>query len=828
MSDLIVSRVQPVELGLKPPAESIPVVLASSDDISINVKQTQPETEVALSLLGIPRSETTLGVFSDVTTYGIDKEIWASFPEVYSPEKGGVRFLENRSAGKIEAPPGKFALLNTKRAFPYLPGRVSSSTFGLRAVFQDKISATDAELVTINSYYNTLSTPPIRKWGQYGDKNGYYFEVRGVGLGDNFLNVRRTDGIPTTFLIEKYTSVFIPEANRFQYVAPASGPITITQVPSGIVADDLYYSHAVLNDMSLEVPQNTPGAVRVYDGHTGLFKYVNKNNATVYEYRVPRSWFGFDQLNGQTGNPMKYSDVVYIDNIKRLPGETIVGKSDDSVRQINFSKVTMYKTEYSWYGAIGCIFLTYVPVLDDTARWVKMHYLRGSNQLSFPTLGNPYLPMCFYVQNPAQNTFTESVEKYGASYFIDGADKGSVRVFSIINDSGTTVNTGVTGLRVGTSVSDSGIFSNFANPFIRSPHTTRVFSNFKTYLIGAYLLGSVTVVNAGQTVTKEISPGSIIITDIKITDGESYIFLNQQIFDEFGSTGVSSITYNNLRAECPRGQFCLGIKMKKTIGPSNVVSKASVFPVRLNTGNGNPSKATFFRLIKNGRLPEKNNSVANTRSMAVKSNIVIPGDIRTVRIEFWKNVVTSGDFTVPGTGTTVYIKDIPGLLSLVSSSSNFNTYDFTRYEPGTDTVLVPSPAYNTPLSVTSNSRGFDMGIQETGFDLQFRDIAAPTSTNNTYTQSPDIYSAINYDTAEARLPLVNTGQVVASLITGPGSSDDFDLTPYFGFNKEFLAGSGLSLEVLFDDELIVIGNTFDVDSSMSISPTVTNLTWEEQ
>lgn len=827
MADLIVSRVQPVELGIKGPNESIPVVLSSSEDVTINVKQTQPETEVALSLLGIPRSETTLGVFSDVTTYGIDKEIWASYPEVYSPATGGVRFLENRSAGKIEAPPGTFAMLNSKRAFPYLPGRVSSSTFGLRAVFQDRSTINDSDLTTINSYYNTLSTPPIRKWGQYGDKNGYYFEVRGIGEGDNFLNVRRTDGVPTQYLIDNYTAGTIPTANRFQY-SVTNNNITITQVPSGILADDLFYTHAVINDMSLEVPQSTPESVRIYDGTSGLFKYVKKENALVYEFRVPRSWFGYDQLNGLVGNPVRYSDVVYIDNIKRLPGELIVGKTDDSVRKINFSKVTMYKTEYSWYGAIGCIFLTYVPVLDQTARWVKMHYLRGSNQLSFPTLGNPYLPMCFYVQNPRQNTYTESVEKYGASYFIDGADKGSVRVFSVVNDSGTTLNSGVTSIKPGNTVADFGIFSNYQFPFIRSPHTNRTFANFKTYMIGGYLLGTITIINAGQTIIREIAPGSITVTDIKVTADASFIFLNKQIFDDIGSTGVTQVNISNLRVVCPRGQFCIGIKMKKTIGPSNVVSKASVFPVRFNSGNGNPSKATFFKLIKNARLPEKSNANGNGRSQALKNSVLIPGDVRAVTLELWKNIISSGDIAFSSNTATVFIKGVPGRLTLKSVSTNFITADFVRYEPGDEIVLTPAAAYGDAISVTTASRGYDMVIQETGYDYLFRDVFTPVSNVSVYNQSPDTYSAINYDTAEDRLPLVNTGQIVASLITGPGSSDDFDLTPYFGFNKEFLAGSGLSLDVLFDDELIVIGNTFDIDNSQSLSPVITNLTWEEQ
>ena len=82
-SNYSVSRTQPVPLGIQPANKSIPVVITNDEAITLNVKNTQPITEVALSLLGIPRAETALGVFADVTTYGIDRNIWTSTPIVY-------------------------------------------------------------------------------------------------------------------------------------------------------------------------------------------------------------------------------------------------------------------------------------------------------------------------------------------------------------------------------------------------------------------------------------------------------------------------------------------------------------------------------------------------------------------------------------------------------------------------------------------------------------------------------------------------------------------------------------------------------------------------
>ena len=56
-------------------------------------------------------------------------------------------------------------------------------------------------------------------------------------------------------------------------------------------------------------------------------------------------------------------------------------QTDTSIWNLEFDKVTMYKIEFSWYGAVGALFLAYVPVGAGEARWVRVHHLRASNQL---------------------------------------------------------------------------------------------------------------------------------------------------------------------------------------------------------------------------------------------------------------------------------------------------------------------------------------------------------------------------------------------------------------------------------------------------------------
>jgi hypothetical protein len=116
----------------------------------------------------------------------------------------------------------------------------------------------------------------------------------------------------------------------------------------------------------------------------------------------------------------------------------------------------MFKMEYSWYGAVGGHFLAYVPdaTTAGEARWVRMHHIRASNQLTSPSLGNPTLPLSYLVQKGTSGN-ENSIYKYGASYYIDGGDKGTIVARSQSNTADRAVTTSGTmllGLRTRSTI----------------------------------------------------------------------------------------------------------------------------------------------------------------------------------------------------------------------------------------------------------------------------------------------------------------------------------------------------------------------------------------
>lgn len=453
VSVVTVGRTAPIPPGPQLAKDSLPVVIASDQDAVPVEVENQQISEVSLSLLGIPRAEVALGIFADVTTYDINPNEWQS------EGTGTTTHIATESAAKVSLGTGvtnAYQILSSKRFFRYQPGRVSAATFGVR----------------VN---NTTDITDIKKFGAFDKKDGYYVEVQGGGqtaIGDketNLFCVRRTSAL---------------ESNELGIRTPNSvdGDRGTAGVDLVIVRAGLTYIHAALFDRALRGSGSNIGGNASSNGAVtvgGSFLTVPNDYRYTYEYRVPRKYFSHDRLDGQTRSQY-YSD--------RTPGKSsftlsIAGTADSpivsytngtvvtddlgniatraSVWDIDFSKVTMYKVEYSWYGAVGGHFLAYVPdaTTAGEARWVRIHHLRASNQLTSPSLGNPTLPISYLVQKATSGS-ENSLYKYGASYYIDGGDKGTIVARSQSNTADRSVTTSTSmllALRTRSAIGSSSI-----------------------------------------------------------------------------------------------------------------------------------------------------------------------------------------------------------------------------------------------------------------------------------------------------------------------------------------------------------------------------------
>ena len=79
-------------------------------------------------------------------------------------------------------------------------------------------------------------------------------------------------------------------------------------------------------------------------------------------------------------------------------------------------------------------------------------------------------------------------------------------------------------------------------------------------------------------------------------------------------------------------------------------------------------------------------------------------------------------------------------------------------------------------------------------------------------------------TPETRAPIPKTGTIVASLFI-PASGEEFDLSSYFDYNKEYLS---FPLTNVIETLYVVGSSEGTYNSSSAISTTNASITWEEQ
>jgi len=112
---------------------------------------------------------------------------------------------------------------------------------------------------------------------------------------------------------------------------------------------------------------------------------------------------------------------------KKMNGDPLSGEGESGYI-FNPDTVTMFKIEFGWYGAIGARFYAYIPEGNDNCRWVILHTLVIENQLGQPCLGDPFFYFKYRLKVSDSSTIriNQYLYKFGASYYIDGYDKGTL------------------------------------------------------------------------------------------------------------------------------------------------------------------------------------------------------------------------------------------------------------------------------------------------------------------------------------------------------------------------------------------------------------------
>jgi hypothetical protein len=542
-------------------------------------------------------------------------------------------------------------------------------------------------------------------------------------------------------------------------------------------------------------------------------EYINwvKNNVdpkfySVYEYRVPRTRFSHDKLDGKTEENARYalySDIATKpDGTVAFPGEVVREDAqivrNDSAYNYDFQKVTMLKIEFSWYGAVGALFLAYVPVGNGEARWVRVHHLRASNQMKVPSLGNATLPITYNVYGGGDSLAlgdgeesggtseiatgvphgygndSHNIVKYGASYYIDGGDRGTVRLYSHNNDSPREA---------------------YGKQWTIDTDTWDVSDNSLTLDItdGPNLSAAPTFFMNSRIETGNRTDQNIVVEWADATK----IYLSNAP----NGWGVNAATAT-VRLIPDRANSVYGIETKRnifsTLEGNPVRNRVQVYPTKLSTSNlgDNPVR---LRLKKTPIFQEE---TISSGTIALSANYRITADNEPLP------VTESATYLQNGESLYGWLK---GRLNSADTGQNIVVFGRLYKEAGLYYFELLESISGTVFLLSGNNF-----LAEGRYDAIGQALTGPRATPF---DKEGLSSVQIRD--DAQVPIPRTGINIATLYLQEGT-EQLDLLSYFDYNKEYLSYP-------LTDQTETLYLMVDSDTSANTSdPVSVGLTWEEQ
>lgn len=460
------------------------------------VEQFPLESEVSSSLLGVPRAEEQLSLFSDVATYGLDEDQWNAYVHTDSVHPVEWYKKKNPLHGRRENP--SFNEGSTEQAL-YLKAFPSQYTFPTgtrerRLTSPDNMMISYMNFIALGRFlYNKfinidenftkayfLDPDSANVVDSSESLVSYNFDISGTsgvftGNGDFFDVVY---GAPT--LQDSFDSI---EAWTFFFDQIKAGTAVFPAIPGSPVAFESTKEYRFITQFATFECKPGAGsrtrrlaileskrAFRYQPGRASGFTFGSRmaseptttsnflewgcsNDTDEYMFQLRGSQFNIvrrstikmpEELLTRQGLSVddQSSEAKYpvgIGNTTKM-WETVIPRSKwngdglfgtgPSGYILSFEDVTMYKIEYSWYGAIGAKFYAYIPIGNGECRWVLLHTFVIENGLGEPVLANPDFKFKYlaYIDDSQNLQSPIYLYKYGSSYYVDGGDEGTIRL----------------------------------------------------------------------------------------------------------------------------------------------------------------------------------------------------------------------------------------------------------------------------------------------------------------------------------------------------------------------------------------------------------------
>ena len=441
----------------------------NDEDNPVKIEEQFPATsEVSSTLLGIDRAETQLSLFSDVSSYGLNEEEFEYFsgPTLNLPitwyqrnsdlygQHTALNFIEETSEQALV-----MSIFPVPYTFPYGPEFAET-----RGDYQPALYEKYLAFVRLgNLYYDMFVEAGFQS---FADKHflpvsmlNAPTESLSVNYGVNFTKSEIFDQVGRwTFMWMDIRDGIAIDARNLKKLEFLPGYDSDNTQPgqtsdNGVVS--VLQTKKAYRYQPGRISGFTFGFKCSFDPAStqNIIEWGTANSTDMYMFQVKGSRLAVvrrstvplpqnilqqmgltiqDQRFVPNPAPFEENSLYEIEITQDLfNGDTMDGNGKSGYN-IDVTKVTMYKVEFGWYGAIGARFLAYVPTGNGDCRWVVMHTIIIENGMGQPCLADPYFKFK-YILDINETSFLRSPQflyKYGASCYIDGGDDNAGEVYS--------------------------------------------------------------------------------------------------------------------------------------------------------------------------------------------------------------------------------------------------------------------------------------------------------------------------------------------------------------------------------------------------------------
>jgi hypothetical protein len=509
---------------------------------------------------------------------------------------------------------------------------------------------------------------------------------------------------------------------------------------------------------------------------------------------------------------------------------------------LDLSKVTMFKIEFSWYGAVGAKFLAFVPVGNGEARWVTLHYVLIENQLEFPSLRSAFMKMFVQARNTAGARSPAFINLYGSSVYIDGGDKGTVTLGSAALDTAKPIDStsrAILGLQVKGTINGTdnqkAVYPVGLAAFASTPaRLDLVLQGNGTGGGESYFYGNGTNLTRGASspiaVTRtadNILTGTFPDLSVEISGSTNYLtgrrvrvtgpnIFNTHVIaaspsqittDRPVPAGTTSIRLSRFDAHAVTSGITFATPASGTIffNTGGGQWRLGVWPQASGTYNGS-QEVLWFASKFTGLNFDRNGVVTGEQALPFEPyqqasfSVVIPSGTSNTQLTF-------GGRTLVLSGTTNPWPVV--LVAELMDSSQLN--DVVVALGSVEERITPGSGLTAAITQWASTSGITQSTAEAG--------GVVTVANKFEASSSDPLSAVLVDTQGYRT--MRSPQRVATYFIGSGETKQFDLSNLFGPDKMFITGKP---GTVFNSGALFVVATARVGSGVASA----TLNWEEQ